>query len=344
MGVLGFGSNHFYGFAQAGAWNSVTSVGTYNYMPGHPSGLKLNKPLVFSKQARSMGERAGRYGQYAVEGAIVGDWHYEGWGKLLANAFKISSSAGTGFSTHTLTVDDTGAFSNPYGLVIHDHIDLKTKRNLSCFVKELVWTFPSEPFTSFQASIIGASRSRENAVSPSFGSLLPSAQFGDNSTTGLTTSVTINGHTFTSFFFKQLTIKISVPVDLVKVANLQAPAFSTRPQSKYQVEVSWTGLWNTVNVDGSNHIMSTDWLDAWDAETTGDVTFALLGGAISGSSPSTNYSITWNFPDLYVKGDDPVVSGPGEIEQTFTASGAIEAVSGTTPATITLVNNETIAT
>lgn len=337
--TLAVGASHFFGLAQSGAWDSVSGVGSFNYIPGHPSGLKQVKGLVYSKMARSMNDRFGRYGHKMVDGTITGDWYYEGWGKLLKNALSLSTQADTpvsGTKTHTFTIPDaTGAFSNEYGLVIYDHKDLKTWRNLSCFAKSLSWNWAEGPFVTFSAGIVGASRTLESAATPSFGTLAPATPFGNGSTTGLVVTAVVNGNTYSNVYCKQMSLTLNVPVDLMKSINSQTPIKPVR-NGRFTVEGSWTWAYS------SNDALSADWLSDWDSEETADLRIKMTSvDYITGTTP---YSTQFDINDLYIKGDDPVVAGPGEIEQTFSFSGGVETMA-TSPASsliITLINNETL--
>lgn len=346
MAVLAFGANHYFGTQQCAAWNTLPTAGASatKFFPGLPSGFKQEKPLVFSKQARSMGERAGRYGQSMVTGSITSDFSFERIGHPLANMLKVATVAdgGNDFYTHTFTIDETGAFTNPYGLAIYDHKDLKTWKVLSAHAKDLTLTWTGEPFVQQVVNYIAASRSAASPVaytldtSAYIPTILPANPYGDGSTLGFFPTVIVNGNTHTAFNCSQMSFKLINPVDLLKAAGRQVPRLATRPQTKYGVEVSWTWKYNDIIT------LDADWLAAWDAETTGDLQIKMIGPTIAASSPATAYSITIDIDDLYIKGEDPVVTGPGEIERTFTAVGAIEAIAGTTPLTITLVTQDVV--
>jgi len=334
--VLAVGASNFLGLAQAGAWNSVTSMGSRVDMPMLAGGLKQVKPPVFSKQTRGLVKRFGRYGHSQVEGDINTEWFAEGYSKLLTAGLARTTVSGTNFNTHTFGfADATGTLDNPFGLVVWTHQDLKTWRSLSCFAKSYTWTFSDEPFVSFKTSMIGASRTREAAVTPSFSSLAPMTGFGDGSTVGLIISAVTNAHTYANVLAKSATITINTGIDLAKAINTAAPV---KPMitDKRAITGSWT--WNY----SSNDALSEDYLTDWDAGTVlGAISFTLIGDVIPGSSPSTRYTLQINIPSAYITGEDPIVSGSGAIDQTFGFEGAIATLGGTAP-TVVVKSFETL--
>lgn len=330
------GASHFVGLAQAGAWNSVTSVGSRVDMPALPGGLKLDKPPAQSGQTRGMIQRFGRYGGSSCSGDIAGDWFAEGWTKIISTAFSMSTSNGTNFKTHTFSVPDaTGTFDNPYGLVLYDHRDIKTFRYKSAFANSLSWTFSESPFVAFKAGMIAASRTRENAVTPMFGTAAPMTPYGDGSTTGLVISAVVNGNTYSSVYYRQASINIKVPTAFLKSGNLEAPVDVMR-DGHYEVTGSWTWVYNSTDA------LSEDWMSDWDSgDLLGAITFTLVGGTIATSSPTTPYTLQITIPAAIISGEEPVVGGPGAIEQSFNFAATVATVGGSTP-TLVLKNNESL--
>jgi hypothetical protein len=337
--VLAVGAQSFLGLAQAGAWNSVTSVGSRVDVPVGPGGMKLVKPFVKAGINRGFVQPLGRYGQSSVEGEIGGPWFPEGFSKILTTALIRSSSvdAGNDFITHTFAIPTTGAFDNEYGLVLYENRDLKLWRTLSAFAKTLTWTVSDQPFVEFKAGMIGASRTRETAVaSPTLSTLTPMSPYGDGSTVGLIISATINGVSYTDILAETGTITINTGVDLQRAANRQAPV---KPKRSDRVGITGSFTFPYSSNTGSP---SEDFLAAWDSGTVmTSVTIKILGETIAASSPSTRYELRFVLPTAYIVGEDPAPEGAGTMPQTYSLEVATSTMTSTPP-TLVVVSNETL--
>jgi hypothetical protein len=92
----------------------------------------------------------------------------------------------------------------------------------------------------------------------------------------------------------------------------------------------------------SNDARAEDWLARWDAGGYFDLTIKLIGGEIPGATPSTTrYTLQFDIPNCFIVGEDPPLSGPGALDQTFSFQAGAASMS-VVPFTLTLINNASL--
>lgn len=254
-------------------------------------------------------------GANMVEGEIVSELRYEGWEDFYLHLFgKVATTTtnSTG-KQHIFSFDDTVAM--PTGLTIEVKYDSAgTVLWEGCKVDQMDLAFEIDKLLKATIKVVGEFESTTTASTPTF------------PTAGI---ITWTQATLTKDAVAKEVVSCNVSVKNGYMTDRRVIGSSNVKEhtpGKRELTGQLTAWFENL----------TDWRDALAADSTFALVLTATGGTIAGSSPSDNYDLILNIPNVKIESHEKDVSDPGPMKQTV--SWRAMKVSSTEVATLTITN------